>query len=147
MLQKAPRKRNAYRCGIEVNQNGKYCVRVRAAFGRHDWVLGVYFLASSFDRAMNKLEQSLQFLQQHEERLWFWCAERTDDPNLAGEMLSEVGLRLDRRAEFPRKSAAVAVPPDKPVPAFLFAPVQRALLPFQIVSQHSSRSSDETDPA
>src|SRR5713226_5783429 len=52
--------RNEYRCAIEVNQAGKYCVRIRVSFARHAWVLSVYFLASSFDRAMKKLEQSLQ---------------------------------------------------------------------------------------
>src|SRR6266566_6762670 len=64
--------RNEYQCTIEVNQNGKYCVRVRAVFTRKAWTLPVYFLASTFDRAMTKLEQTLQFLQQQEERLWFW---------------------------------------------------------------------------
>ena len=119
--------RNEYRCAIEVNQNGKYCLRIRASFARHEWVLSVYFLASSFDRAMKKLEQSLQFLQRHEDRLWFWGVDRSDDPNLSGEMLREAGLHLDRRAEFPRKSASVPVPPGKPVPAFLLVPLRRGL--------------------
>lgn len=119
--------RNEYRCTIEINQNGKYCVRIRASFARHAWVLSVYFLASSFDRAMKKLEQSLQFLQRHEERLWFWCVDRSDDPKLAEELLLEAGLRLDRRTEFPRKSASVAVPPERPVPAFALAPMRRGL--------------------
>ena len=119
--------RNEYRCAIEVNQNGKYCVRIRASFARHEWVLSVYFLASSFDRAMKKLEQSLQFFQRHEDRLWFWGVDRSDDPNLSGEMLREAGLHLDRRAEFPRKSASVSVSPGKPVPAFLLVPLRRGL--------------------
>jgi len=119
--------RNEYRCAVEINQNGKYCVRIRATFVRHSWVLSVYFLASSFDRAMNKLEQSLQFLQRQEDRLWFWGVDRSDDPNLSGEMLREAGLRLDRRAEFPRRSASVSLPPERPVPAFLLAPVRRGL--------------------
>jgi hypothetical protein len=119
--------RNEYRCVIDVNQNGKYCVRLRAGFGRHDWVLKVYFLASSFDRAIKKLEQALQFLQRHEDKLWFWGVDRSDDPNLTAELLSEAGLRLDRRAEFPRRAATVVLPPDKPMPAFLFAPVRRGL--------------------
>ncbi len=119
--------RNEYRCTIEVNQNGKYCVRIRAAFARHAWVLSVYFLASSFDRAMKKLEQSLQFLQRQEDRLWFWGVDRSDDPNLSGEMLREAGLRLDRRAEFPRKATSLSLPPERPVPAFLLAPVRRGL--------------------
>ncbi len=125
--QKLSPKRNEYRCIIEINQNGKYCVRMRAGFGRHDWVLPVYFMASSFDRAVKKLEQTLQFLQRYEDKLWFWGVERTDDPNLAGELLVESGLKLDRRAEFPRKAASISIPPDKPVPAFLFAPVRRTL--------------------
>src|SRR5579864_4742600 len=119
--------RNEYQCTIEVNQNGKYCVRVRAQFARKGWVLPVYFLTSSFDRAMRKLEQTLQFLQQKEERLWFWGVEHSDDPNFSEELVREVGLRLDRRAEFPRRSANVALTPEKPVPAVLLAPVRRGL--------------------
>lgn len=125
--QKLSPKRNEYRCIVEVNQNGKYCVRIRAGFGRHSWTLAVYFMASSFDRCIKKLEQTLQFLQRHEDKLWFWGVERTDDPNVAGELLSEAGLKLDRRAEFPRKAAGISMQPDKPVPAFMFAPVRRSL--------------------
>ncbi len=119
--------RNEYHCAIEMNQNGKYCVRVRAHFARHSWVLSVYFLASSFDRAMKKLEQSLQFLQRQEDRLWFWGVDRSDDPNLSAEMLRDAGLQRDRRSEFPRKATSLSVPPDRPVPAFLLAPVRRGL--------------------
>jgi hypothetical protein len=67
---------NDYLCAIEKNQNGKYTVRVRAAFGRGNWTLPVYFLASSFNGAMKKLEESLQFLQKNEERLRFWSVDR-----------------------------------------------------------------------
>src|ERR1700682_1035289 len=95
--------RNEYQCTIEVNQNGKYCVRVRASFARKAWVLPVYFLASSFDRAMRKLEQVLQFLQQKEEGLRFWGVEYSDDPKISEELVREAGLRLDSRAEFPRQ--------------------------------------------
>lgn len=119
--------RNEYQCTIEVNQNGKYCVRVRAAFARKAWVLPVYFLASSFDRAMRKLEQVLQFLQQKEEGLRFWGVEYSDDPKISEELVREAGLRLDRRSEFPRRSSSVALSPEKPVPAFLLAPVRRGL--------------------
>jgi len=110
--------RNEYQCTIEVNQTGKYCVRVRASFARKAWVLPVYFLASSFDRAMRKLEQVLQFLQQKEERLWFWGVEYSDDPNFSEELV---------RVEFPRRSSNVALSPEKPVPAVLLAPVRRGL--------------------
>jgi hypothetical protein len=118
---------NEYRCAIEKNQNGKYTVRVRAAFGRKSWVLPVYFLASTFDTAMKRLEEALQLLQRNEERLWFFGRERSDDPNFAEDLLVDIGLRLDRRTEFPRKTAGLGVPREKPVPAVLLAPVRRAL--------------------
>jgi hypothetical protein len=119
--------RNDYRCSIERNQSGKYCVRIRAIFPRHTWTLSVYFLASSFDRAMKKLEQGLQFLQQKEDKLWFWGIERSDDPNFSEEMLREIGLKLDRRNEFPRKSASLSLAPERLVPAFMLGPVRRGL--------------------
>jgi hypothetical protein len=118
---------NEYVCAIERNQNGKYTVRVRAVFGQTGWSLPVYFLASSFNAAMKKLEESLQHLQKNEERLRFWGVERTDDPNLAGDLLQEFGLWLDRRKEFPRKVAELGVPRERPVPASLLAPVRRVL--------------------
>ena len=127
MNPKAGTRRNEYRCAMELNQSGKYCIRLRIHFGRHNWTLPVYFLASSFDRAMQKLGEAFQFFQRHEERLWFWCVERSDDPKLAGEFLSEAGLRLDHRGEFPAKSAGFSVLPDKPVAASHLAPVRRGL--------------------
>jgi hypothetical protein len=119
--------RNEYQCSIEVNHTGKYCVRVRATYARKGWVLPVYFLASSFDGAMRKLEETLQFLQKKEERLRFWGVERSDDPQVSGELVQEAGLNLDRRIEFPRRSANVALSPEKRVPAVLLAPVRRGL--------------------
>lgn len=135
MRSKASSRRNEYRCSLEVNQNGKYCIRLRARFGRRDWVLPVYFLASSFDRAILKLEQTLQFLQRQEERLWFWGEDRSDDPNFTAEMLTEAGLKLDRRSEFPRKAAQVVISPDKAVPGFLVAPVRRMLADSMAAAQ------------
>lgn len=127
MAVKLSPRRNQYQCSIELNQNGKYCVRIRAAYGRHAWMLPVYFLASSFPAAMKKLERTLQFLQRHEDKLWFWGVDRSDDPKLINEMLADAGLRHDRRAEFPRKAAALEIPPERPIPAFLIAPVRRGL--------------------
>jgi hypothetical protein len=138
-------RRNQYRCAIEVNQNGKYCIRLRAAYGRRAWMLPVYFLASSFDRAVKKLAQALQFLQQQEERLWFWGEDRTDDPLFKGEFLAEAGLKLDRRAEFPSKAATVAIPPDRPIPAFLIAPVRRALADSVATAQRLSLAAAASD--
>ncbi|MGD0958071.1 MAG: hypothetical protein ABR953_14760 [Candidatus Acidiferrales bacterium] len=121
---------NQYRCVVERNQNGKYNVRVRAVFsaGRQGrWTLPVYFLASSFNAAMKKLEESLQLLQKNEERLCFWGVEHSDDPNLAGDLLQEFGLWLDRRREFPRKFADLSVPRGRPVAASTLAPLRRVL--------------------
>jgi hypothetical protein len=119
--------RNEYRCSIEMNQNGKYCVRVRAGFARNQWNLSVYFLVSTFDRGIKKLESTLQFLQKSEERLWFWGVDRTDDPNLTAELLREEGLELDRRTEFPERAPGIEVSAERPVPAFALAPVRRNL--------------------
>jgi len=133
---------NGYLCAIERNQNGKYNVRVRATFApaapesngtrsisasAEPWTLPVYFLASSFNGAMKKLEESLQLLQKNEDRLRFWGVERTDDPNMAGDMLQDFGLRLDRRRDFPRKAAELGVPRERAVPAAMLAPVRRIL--------------------
>ena len=118
---------NAYFCAMEKNQNGKYNIRVRVTFGHGSWSLSVYFLASSFNAAMKKLEQSLQLLQKNEEKLRFWGVERSDDPNVAGDLLQEFGLWLDRRREFPRKVAEICVGTDKPVAASMLAPVRRVL--------------------
>ena len=119
--------RNDYRCSIERNQTGKYCVRLRVQYPRHAWSLGVFFLASSFDRAMKKLQESLQFLQRNEERLWFWGVDRAADLGFSSEFLKEGGLQLDRRNEFPRKAASLSVEPERDVPAFVLGPVRRGL--------------------
>jgi len=119
--------RNDYRCSIERNQTGKYCIRLRVLYPRHAWTLGVFFLASSFDRAMKKLQESLQFLQRNEERLWFWGVDRAADPGFSAEFLKEGGLQLDRRVEFPRKAANLSVEPERDVPAFILGPVRRGL--------------------
>jgi hypothetical protein len=103
---------NQYRCSLEKNQAGKQTGRIRAHFARQGWDLNVYFVASSIPRAVQKLEQSLRFLQSNEERLWFWGVDRSDDPNFAAELLSEAGLKLDLRAEFPRRSTLIAIAPD-----------------------------------
>src|SRR6476661_1528216 len=119
--------RNDYRCSIERNQAGKYCVRMQVYYPRHAWTLPVYFLAGSFDRAMKKLEESLDFLQKNEEKLWFWGVDRAEDLGFSAEFLKEAGMRLDNRAEFPRKAANLAVAPERAVPAFVLGPGSRGL--------------------
>lgn len=119
--------RNDYLCSIERNQAGKYCVRIRAHYPRHAWTLGVFYLASSFDRSMKKLEQALDFLQRNEEKLWFWGIDRAEDMGFSAEFLREAGLRLDRRIEFPAKAASVSLARERSVPAFILGPVRRGL--------------------
>ena len=119
--------KNDYRCSMERNQSGKYCVRIRVHYPRHAWNLSVYYLSSSFDRAMKKLEESLDFLQRQEEKLWFWGVDRAEDLGFTAEFLRDAGLRLDRRGEFPRKAANLSVEPEKDVPAFVLGPIRRGL--------------------
>ena len=87
---KSPAGTSDYLCAMERNQNGKYNMRIRAVFeGQAGWSITLYFLASSFNAAMKKLEESLQLLQKNEERLRFWSIERSDDPNVAGDLFEE----------------------------------------------------------
>jgi len=119
--------RNDYRCSIELNQTGKYCVRIRVQYPRHAWGLSVFFLASSFDRSMKKLQESLRFLQRNEEKLWFWGVDRAEDIAFSAEFLKEAGLLLDRRIEFPRKASNLSLERERDVPAFVLGPVRRGL--------------------
>jgi hypothetical protein len=119
--------RNDYRCSMERNQAGKYCVRLQVHYPRHAWTLGVFFLASSFDRAMKKLEESLDFLQRNEEKLWFWGVDRAEDMGFSAEFLREAGLKLDRRSEFPRKSTNLTLAPERDVPASVLGSIRRGL--------------------
>jgi hypothetical protein len=108
--------RNDYRCSMERNQSGKYCVRVQVYYPRHAWTLTVYFLAGSFDRAMKKLEEGLD-----------WGVDRAEDLGFSAEFLKEAGLKLDRRQEFPRKASSLSVAPEREVPAFALGPMRRGL--------------------
>ena len=126
-MKKALSRHNEYSCCVEINQNGKYCVRIRTHFARHNWDLPVYFLASTFDRAIRRLEQALQYLQREEDRLWFWGVDRSDDPNVAADMLRASGLNLDRRGDFPHRAEQLALGPEQPVSPFQMAPLRRGL--------------------
>jgi hypothetical protein len=119
--------RNEYRCSIERNQSGKYCVRLRVHYPKHAWTLSVYYLASSFDRAMKKLEEALDFLQRQEEKLWFWGVDRAEDMGFSEEFLKAAGMRLDRRVEFPKKATTVTLVPGREVPASVLGPMRRGL--------------------
>jgi hypothetical protein len=127
MAAKISNHKNYYRCSLEKNQSGKQCVRIRARFARRKWESSVYFLTATFENAMRKLEQSIRFLQQNEERLWFRGVDRSDDPNFGEDLLREAGLKLDRRTEFPEKHSTIFLEPDRPVAAMLLAPVRKTL--------------------
>jgi hypothetical protein len=133
--------RNDYRCSIERNQGGKYCVRIQVHYPRHAWTLGVFFLASSFDRAMKKLEESLDFLQRQEEKLWFWGVDRAEDMGFSAEFLREAGMKLDRRTEFPPKAPSLSLAPERAVPAFVLGPMRRGLAE-SVESTRSAAASD-----
>ena len=119
--------RNEYRCSMERNQSGKYCIRIQVHYPRHAWTLSVYFLASSFDRSMKKLEEALDFMQRQEDKLWFWGVDRAEDMGFSAEFLKDAGLKLDRRMEFPRKATNVSLAPERQVPAFVLGPMRRGL--------------------
>lgn len=127
MPARATEVRNGYRCSMERNQAGKYCIRIQAHYPRHAWTLRVFFLASSFDRAMKKLEETLDFLQRQEEKLWFWGVDRGEGMGFSSEFLKEAGLKLDQRTEFPRKSTSLSLTPERDVPAFVLGPIRRGL--------------------
>jgi len=134
--------RNDYRCTIDRNQSGKYCVRIQVHYPRHAWTLSVYFLASTFDRAMKRLEDALDFLQRQEEKLWFWGVDRAEDMGFSAEFLKEAGLHLDRRNEFPRKATSVSVAPERQVPAFALGPMRRGLAESVEVSRSTAAAGD-----
>jgi hypothetical protein len=76
---------------------------------------------------MKKLEESLDFLQRHEEKLWFWGVDRAEDMGFSAEFLREAGMKLDQRAEFPRRATSLSLAPERQVPAFVLGPVRRGL--------------------
>jgi len=100
--------RNDYRCSIEEESNRQIRVRIRVLYPRHAWTLAVFFLASSFDRAMKKLEESLHFLQRHEEKLWFWGVDRAEDLGFSAEFLRKRVSTWTAATNFPAK------PPTSP---------------------------------
>lgn len=111
------RGKNEYQCAIATNRGGKFEVRIRAEFGGGAWVLPAFYLASTLPAALKKLEEALRAMHRGEEHLRFWSVERSDDPKFTDELLGGLGLSLDRRREFPRVSARLEAPAEKPIPA------------------------------
>ena len=112
----------------DVREGVEELARITSSgFARMEKRLDVTDQLKAIEVKFQKLEEALQVLQKNEERLRFWGVERSDDPNLAGDLLQEFGLWLDRRAEFPRKAAGIGVPSERPVSASALAPVRRVL--------------------
>jgi len=45
----------------------------------------------------------------------------------SAEFLRQAGLLLDRRSEFPQKTANISLAPEREVPAFVLGPMRRGL--------------------
>lgn len=115
--------RNTYRVGVEPNQVGKYEVRLEARYGESGWSLRVYFLASTPERLLGRLQSVLRFLQRQEEELWMWGSNPSDRSLLFEELLRSAGLELDRRKESPRAAVVLTARPGE-----AFRPLQLAEL-------------------
>lgn len=100
---------NTYRISVEPNQVGKYEVRLEARFVERGWTLRVYFLASTPERLLARLQRVLRYLQREEEELWLWGSSPSDRTVLFDELLRRAGLELDRRKEFPRRPVVLTV--------------------------------------
>ena len=125
-MRNAPR--NSYRISVEPNQAGKYEARLEARYGTTGWTLRVYFLASTPERLVSHLQATLRSLQRHEEELWMWGASPSDRGLFFEELLSEAGLTLDRRREFPRGALAVSATSGEAFRPLPLAELKRKLL-------------------
>lgn len=100
---------NTYRVSTDLNQAGKYEVRVEARYPASGWALRVYFQAGTAERVIARLLSALRYLQRHEEELWMWGSNASDRSLHFEELLAEAGLSLDRRREFPRAAVVLSV--------------------------------------
>jgi len=105
--------RNAYRVHIEPNQGGKYEVRLDACFGRREFGLGVFYLASTPERVAAHLAEVLRYLQRHEQDLWMWGSNASDRGLMFREFLREAGVQHDRRAEVPAPTLILSARPGQ----------------------------------
>lgn len=115
--------RNTYRISIETNQAGRFESRIEARFATSRWTLRAYFLAATPERLKSHLQATLRYLQRHEDELWMWGANPADRGLFFEDLLSQSGLELDRRREFPRGALVVTAEPGE-----LFRPLQLAEL-------------------
>lgn len=127
--------RNTYRISVEPNQAGKHEARLEARFGESAWTLRVYFLASTPERLLARLQTALRYLQRQEEELWMWGSNPSDRSLLFKELLREAGLELDRRRDFPRSAVVVAARPGEAFRPLQLAELKRKLSERLLVAE------------
>lgn len=121
---------NTYRISVERNQAGRYTARVQARYRDSGWTLRVFFIASTPERLVSHLQSVLRYLQRQEEALWMWGSNPSDRGLFFGELLSDAGLELDHRREFPRGAVVVTAEPGAS-----FRPLQLAELKRRLVQR------------
>jgi hypothetical protein len=118
---------NTFRISPERNQAGKWAVRIEAFYAASKWKLNVYFVAGSPRRLVSRLQTVLRYLQREEEQLWLWGSDASDRELLFGQLLSDAGVQLDRRKDFPRRAMVFSVAPGRPLASSQFAELKRKL--------------------
>lgn len=118
---------NTFRISAERNQAGKWAVRIEAFYAASKWKLNVYFVAGSPRRLVSRLQTVLRYLQREEEQLWLWGSDSSDRELLFGQLLSDAGVQLDRRKDFPRRAMVFSVAPGRPLASSQFAELKRKL--------------------
>ena len=135
--------RNSYRCSVEQNHLRRYEVRLEADYGRRDWGLRVFFVASSPERVLSRLLAALRFLHREEDRLWVWGADPSDRALRFREVLGEADLELDRRRSSPRHGGVtLAARAGQPLSPLFIAELKRKLAPRIAAAALASRAAE-----
>jgi hypothetical protein len=122
-----PSSRNTYRCSIERNHSQRYEVRLEARYGRPDWALRVFFLATTPERVLARVPAALRFLHRNQEKLWLWGADPSDRSLLFQDLLDSAGFRLDRRRQFPASAVVVTARAEQALTPLALAEFKRKL--------------------
>ncbi|MFQ5776932.1 MAG: hypothetical protein ACE5IP_02875 [Terriglobia bacterium] len=120
--------RNTFRINAEVNRAGRYELRVEARYAGTGWCLRVFFVASTPERLLSRLQSALRYLQRREEELWLWGSNASDRSLLFEELMHGAGVELDRRSEFPRAGVVLRARPGAAFRPLQLAEVKRKLL-------------------
>lgn len=126
MRRTAPR--NIFRLNADVNRAGRYEFRLEARYAETGWCLRVFFVASTPERLVTRLQSALRYLQRQEEELWLWGSNASDRSLLFDELMRGAGVELDRRREFPRGGVVIQARPGEAFRPLQLAEVKRKLL-------------------